>query len=576
MAIHDHLHRRHPEGIVDVVDRIVKREVSTVYEVVYTTASPTFTDAIAGYSTVGATDNTDDSAPTSTPEPTPAEASSTSTPAVIQAAKSSSKSSSAVPKTTLSTSVSSLPSSIPYTSTTLPTTLAIAAASGKASSDTASSHATGTSGSAASAVSSTSSGTSTSSADSSSEGGMSTAGTAGLVVGILLLLGAVLAIVLLCFRKRRKAAGQERAEDEKHEFAAMERHASTRTTATAPRLSLRPVTQFLPNLNVKRASRGNDLLAVSENGNTREIDRPSTAHSQNPANPFGNHAQSPASMPENPFGAEAHVVSPDSSVTPDSPIDAANANGPEVVDDFTGEEIIVGAALGGDAASGSPALKRSVSKRGIAPSPMDFTKSGPFMGPPSPVGTEFSMTSDASVAPLQTGGGAAIAAAGGPASSTVHRVQLDFFPSMEDELDLRQGSLVRLLHEYDDGWVSVRPSLNESLLTSSGSLYPSRSFETRCRSSYLPFSSTCQASPDAKTERSSRQLSKHAWSSSRLSQRYDSQWRFPTTNDPQRISNAYWSAPINTRWSQQSIDRPVSSIINIKQSISSKSPERSP
>jgi len=36
----------------------------------------------------------------------------------------------------------------------------------------------------------------------------------------------------------------------------------------------------------------------------------------------------------------------------------------------------------------------------------------------------------------------------------VHRVQLDFKPSMDDELELRTGTLVRLLHEYDDGWVS--------------------------------------------------------------------------------------------------------------------------
>jgi hypothetical protein len=36
----------------------------------------------------------------------------------------------------------------------------------------------------------------------------------------------------------------------------------------------------------------------------------------------------------------------------------------------------------------------------------------------------------------------------------VHRVQMDFTPSMEDELSLQAGNLVRLLHEYDDGWVS--------------------------------------------------------------------------------------------------------------------------
>jgi hypothetical protein len=28
---------------------------------------------------------------------------------------------------------------------------------------------------------------------------------------------------------------------------------------------------------------------------------------------------------------------------------------------------------------------------------------------------------------------------------------------MHDELDIRAGQLVRMLHEYDDGWVSLLP-----------------------------------------------------------------------------------------------------------------------
>jgi hypothetical protein len=63
-----------------------------------------------------------------------------------------------------------------------------------------------------------------------------------------------------------------------------------------------------------------------------------------------------------------------------------------------------------------------------------------------------------SVAPGQPLGpstsAAAIAAAGGPPQSTVHRVTLDFKPTLEDEMGLTAGQLVRLLHEYDDGWVS--------------------------------------------------------------------------------------------------------------------------
>jgi hypothetical protein len=78
--------------------------------------------------------------------------------------------------------------------------------------------------------------------------------------------------------------------------------------------------------------------------------------------------------------------------------------------------------------------------------------------PGSPAGTDYSNTSAATGAPESpSGGAAAIAAAGGPANSAVHRVQLDFKPTMDDELELKAGDLVRLLHEYDDGWVSVTP-----------------------------------------------------------------------------------------------------------------------
>lgn len=51
----------------------------------------------------------------------------------------------------------------------------------------------------------------------------------------------------------------------------------------------------------------------------------------------------------------------------------------------------------------------------------------------------------------------ASAMSNGPATASgalnVHRIQLDFKPSMDDELELKAGQLVRLLHEYDDGWV---------------------------------------------------------------------------------------------------------------------------
>ena len=39
-----------------------------------------------------------------------------------------------------------------------------------------------------------------------------------------------------------------------------------------------------------------------------------------------------------------------------------------------------------------------------------------------------------------------------PGPNNVHRIQLDFKASMGDELHLQAGQLVRMLHEYDDGW----------------------------------------------------------------------------------------------------------------------------
>lgn len=257
---------------------------------------------------------------------------------------------------------------------------------------------------------------------------MSTAGKAGLAIGILLLVGAVLALVLFCFKRRREAAGQKLA-DEKHDLVEVNRHNSTatnataRTHATAPRLSLRPVTQFLPNLSEKRASKGNALMTVGEGGSDG-WKRPATNQSNNKDNPFGNHAET---------------------------IDATNANGPGLVEGVTpAGEVVLAETVGAAVPAG---LKRGASRREIAPKTLDFTKSGPFLGPPSPAGTEFSVSSDIGT-PVQTATSVAIAAAGGPANSAVHRVQLDFVPSMADELELKAGQLIRVLHEFDDGWVS--------------------------------------------------------------------------------------------------------------------------
>jgi hypothetical protein len=92
--------------------------------------------------------------------------------------------------------------------------------------------------------------------------------------------------------------------------------------------------------------------------------------------------------------------------------------------------------------------------------------------PASPAGTE---NSNSGAPESPSVGAAAIAAAGGPANSAVHRVQLDFKPTMDDELELKAGDLVRLLHEYDDGWVSPFTNVILCLIHTnyhSGALHP--------------------------------------------------------------------------------------------------------
>jgi len=49
--------------------------------------------------------------------------------------------------------------------------------------------------------------------------------------------------------------------------------------------------------------------------------------------------------------------------------------------------------------------------------------------------------------------------------SNVHRVQLDFKPSMDDELELKSGQIIRMLHEYDDGWVRVYMPSSLTIIT---------------------------------------------------------------------------------------------------------------
>lgn len=278
------------------------------------------------------------------------------------------------------------------------------------------------------------------------------------------------------------------------------------TPAKAPRLSLRPMTQLFTGFNSSnqsdhQANKGSEIAMVASPTSRRAPgasawERPMTSDSQNDRNPFGNHAQivEPPATPKQPMSpmtpiSEASVPSPDftpglkpaprvSAVTTDSAtvpsiitkdLPRSPAQSVQISPVESVEEAEVGRAIStselkpaptmlstGAATTATAVERRQSMRQEHVPAPIDLTLPPKFTGvvPPSPAGTEFSMHEvDADHSPVPSSSAAAIAAAGGPANTTVHRVQLDFKPTMNDEMELTAGQVVRLLHEYDDGWV---------------------------------------------------------------------------------------------------------------------------
>lgn len=292
-------------------------------------------------------------------------------------------------------------------------------------------------------------GTSSSGSSSSADGdadpvSLSPGATAGIIFGVL---GGVLLIGLLIFlafsRRKSNKSSPENA-SEKFTSVDLPPPPPSKDLGSAPRLSLRPITQFFPNFNMdKRSSKS---AAMSLNTTTtagaaagaygrstpspNPFDRPGTSQSAHPSNPFGAQAERAPSLRAEERGMYASPYSPP---TPDRTTKPPGGR------------------------------QTSMYKKGLPEGTMDLTLPSSAR-PPSPTGTVFSMTSVAtgSGPTMPSVGADAIAAAGGPRNTTVHRVQLDFKPSLADEMELRGGDLVRLLHEYDDGWVSCSLSLSLS------------------------------------------------------------------------------------------------------------------
>ncbi|KAJ8114636.1 hypothetical protein OPT61_g3533 [Boeremia exigua] len=335
--------------------------------------------------------------------------------------------------------------------------------------------------------------------------GMSGGAKAGLVLGILVGVAALLAGILFIYRRKKNAIAAEK-DNEKigmHDApaplppqvptgaaAAAPSIRTNRTLSTAPRLSLRPVTQFDPTFSEQQKHGGNMLsvaaaaapalapsnrAAPSEERPVSAWERRGAANATNdtapapapaPAtNPF-NDPQTPASnqAPANPFGNSAavdaaHAAIPDSppqasplhSAAPSTDMDARVISTPSATPTTALEVDAVAVAT---AMSTAPMSTAPMSDHEF-PAPPNVNANANSV-PPSPAWTEDVPSSPAIGTPMIAG--AAVAMAGGRPNgppggpNNVHRVQLDFKPSMGDELELKAGSLVRMLHEYDDGW----------------------------------------------------------------------------------------------------------------------------
>lgn len=281
---------------------------------------------------------------------------------------------------------------------------------------------------------------------------MTAGAKAGLAIGIVAVIAAILSLIFFCLRQRKKAEERERLDDEKFTNVAPPGAAAAgaagapasmrglKRLSSAPRLDVRPTTAFfMPN----RASQMQNPAAAN---NGIQMTSQNRGMEQNRTNPFGNHAES---------------------------IDPVNAAGPSLVDGA----VMAGAAAGargpvrstsrgaqnkyaGNKAAQSPFTdaartdgsrgaqnSQQIHNTGVMPQPLaGVIEEGGSGSPVSPV-------SPTMAAAAMVGGGAVTS---GAASNTqLYRVHLDFSPSMPDELRVRAGEIVKLLKEFDDGWVSL-------------------------------------------------------------------------------------------------------------------------
>ena len=441
-----------------------QKKTPAITRTVYQTLDPTFTGSIAGYTTVGKGD------PLAQPEPEPSESPVTNT-----SDSDSDKEDTALPSSIASPSNSAIP-----------TTLAT---------NTKQLHSISSPTSSGALATATSGENNDSSPDNSS--GSSGAAKAGIALGVLAALLLVGLLVFWIIKKRRRKAADDHhrlEDDEMFNGPFREKATTTRTSPATQHLSLGPVTHSLPSH--KRSSKETTavLSAAAAAPNSARAggvpaptsaspvqspghsawERPITSDSNHVENPFGSHAE----RLHSPIRDQSSTMSP----SPTSTVMPASAQDPlSIIDNQMAQPSAVSSpsiskaslsapastppssesAVAGSAAvvSGSAVATSKVARKTSlvrdVPKALDLTaRGGPDTSPTSgsPAGTQFGVNSAVPAqAPSPPHSPVAITN-GGSTTSTVHRVQLDFAPTLDDEMELKAGQLVRLLHEYDDGW----------------------------------------------------------------------------------------------------------------------------
>lgn len=161
------------------------------------------------------------------------------------------------------------------------------------------------------------------------------------------------------------------------------------------------------------------------------------------------------STPTNPFGSGAVTVPPATSSLESDAITSAPGNNPAMAMGASLASIgaVVGVAAANARRASIPAPLNLV-PRTQTPPLISRTQTPPLMPPPaiapSPSGSNFSEASTFTTGAMAALGDAGINTPGGP---RMHRVQMDFNPTMEDELRITAGDIIRVDREFDDGWV---------------------------------------------------------------------------------------------------------------------------